>query len=162
MNAGDRQAVEDFLFLEARCLDDARRWEEWLGLYAQDATYWIPYDREQADPIHQASIIYEDKPLLDARIRKLKHPRSWSQQPPGRTARVVGNVTIDGGTGAAGELLVHSTFHVLEFRRDAWQPYGGHYTHRLVREGAGLRIRHKRVDLISADGIYEHFIQIPL
>ena len=34
-------AVRDFLYREARYLDD-RQWDEWLELYAQDATFWMP------------------------------------------------------------------------------------------------------------------------
>ena len=34
-------SVRDFLYREARYLDD-RQWDEWLELYAPDATYWMP------------------------------------------------------------------------------------------------------------------------
>jgi benzoate/toluate 1,2-dioxygenase beta subunit len=162
MSAAERTEVEQLLFLEARCLDDARRWDEWLALYTDDATYWIPYHRDQPDPVRHASIMYEDKALMEVRIRKLRHPRSWSQQPPSRTARVVGNVMIDGADADTGELIVHSSFNMLEFRNDSHQAYGGEYTHRLARHGGGFKIRHKRIDLISADGIYERLIQVPI
>ena len=35
------EAVRDFLYREARYLDD-RQWDEWLELYAPDATFWMP------------------------------------------------------------------------------------------------------------------------
>ena len=33
--------VEQFLFQEARLLDE-RRFEEWLSLFSDDGVYWIP------------------------------------------------------------------------------------------------------------------------
>lgn len=158
----DVRKVEQFLFLEARCLDDAERWDEWLELFTDDARYWIPYRKDQPDPVYHASIIYEDKPLMEARIRKLQHPRSWSQQPRSRTARIVGNILLDGITPDAGDIIVHSSFQMQEFRLHKYQPYAGEYTHHLVEYGSGFKIRYKRVDLISGDGIYEQLIQIPI
>ena len=40
--------VQQFLFHEARLLDE-RRLQEWLGLYAEDAEYWVPYSLEPAE-----------------------------------------------------------------------------------------------------------------
>ena len=42
------EAVRDFLYREARYLDD-KQWDEWLELYASDATFWMPAwdDRDQ-------------------------------------------------------------------------------------------------------------------
>jgi ketosteroid isomerase-like protein len=41
--------VEQFLFREARLLDQ-QRLDEWLALFAEDATYWVPLERGQKDP----------------------------------------------------------------------------------------------------------------
>ena len=35
------EAARDFLYREARYLDD-KQWDEWLELYASDATFWMP------------------------------------------------------------------------------------------------------------------------
>ena len=34
-------AVRDFLYREARNLDD-KDWDSWLELYAADASFWMP------------------------------------------------------------------------------------------------------------------------
>ena len=152
--------VEQFLYREARCLDEPARWEEWLDLFTDDGTYWLPYTRNQPDPLDTPSIVYEDKILLAIRIRRLRHPHAWAQEPESRTARIVGNVMIDTEDPTTGELTVQSTFQMLEFRADRHLAYGGAYTHRLMPHGSSYKIRQKRVDLISADGIYEDIIQM--
>ena len=42
-------AAEAFLLHEARLLDEAR-WDEWLALFTDDATYWVPSQPGQAEP----------------------------------------------------------------------------------------------------------------
>ncbi|MBV8111708.1 MAG: hypothetical protein JO012_18275, partial [Hyphomicrobiales bacterium] len=37
----DRAAFETFLIQEARLLDE-RRFREWMELFAEDGTYWVP------------------------------------------------------------------------------------------------------------------------
>ncbi len=161
-NGADLSDIEQFLYSEAACLDDRDRWEEWLGLFTDDAMYWMPYSKDQPDPVNHASMVYEDKLLRAVRVAKLKHPRAWSQQPPSRTARIVGNVMIGGRDAKTGDVIVHSTFNMLEFRRDRATAYGGTYTHHLRRGKDGWRIAMKRVDLITGDGIYEQIIQLPI
>ena len=158
----DPREIEQVLYREAYCLDDRARWDEWLTLYTDDALYWIPYSREQTDSVNHASICLEDKLMMEVRLGKLRHPRSWSQQPQSRTARVIGNVMIDGVDPKTGEVTVRSSFTMTEFRRDRHQPYAGHYTHRLRRVKGEWKIAHKRVDLVSGDGVYESFIQVPI
>ena len=158
--ATDIREVERFLYREARCLDDSARWDEWLGLFADEGTYWIPYTREQRDAIDMPSIVYEDKILLAIRIGRLRHPHAWGQHPATRTSRIVGNVMIDAEDPATGEMTVASTLHMMEYRNDRYLQYGGHCSWRLVRVDGELRILQKRVDLISADGVYEDIIQV--
>ena len=156
----EMREVEQFLFHEARCLDERSRWKDWLELFTPDGTYWIPYTREQTDFLDTPSIVYEDRPLLALRIERTLHPHAWSQDPETRTARVVGNVMLEGRDTASGDLLVRSSFIMLEFRADRHLHYGGSYLHRLARSDGRLRIRQKRVELISGDGIYEDIIQV--
>ena len=43
----DRGVFEDFLIEEARILDE-RRFRDWMGLFAEDGTYWVPAAPDQA------------------------------------------------------------------------------------------------------------------
>ena len=43
-----RSEIEQLLYHEAWLLDQGRL-DEWLGLYTDDATYWIPLEANQAE-----------------------------------------------------------------------------------------------------------------
>src|SRR5262245_11137215 len=91
---------EDFLVHEARLLDEAR-FDEWLALFSEDACYWVPSEPDQASPRDTVSLMYDDRRLLETRVRRLASPRIYSQEPRSRTSRVVTNVSLadaDGGS----------------------------------------------------------------
>jgi benzoate/toluate 1,2-dioxygenase beta subunit len=150
--------VAAFLFREARLLD-ARDWPAWLDLFAPEGMYWVPLEHGQTDPIGHASLFYEDALMREVRARRLEEKRAWSQQPVTQAARIVGNVVLL--PAPEGEIVVGSTFHMLEWRRSAHRMLGGQYTHRLRPAGEEFRILLKRVDLIDCDApqdILETFI----
>ncbi len=146
------QEISAFLFHEASLLD-ARRWHDWLGLFAESGMYWVPLTHGQTDPINHASLFYEDALLREVRARRLEEKRAWSQQPVTQAARIVGNIRLL--PEQEGDIVVASTFHMLEWRRRDQRMLGGQYTHRLRREGGGLRIVLKRVDLISCEDVQD-------
>ncbi|MDB5819710.1 MAG: aromatic-ring-hydroxylating dioxygenase [Rhizobacter sp.] len=115
-------AVEQFVYLEARLLDE-RRFDEWLALWTADGMYWMPRKPEQASPYDHISLMWEDAMLREVRVKRLTNPNNWSQQPPTRSARLVGNVMIDGRT-AAGELVVRAGFQLTEWRSSQQQMAG--------------------------------------
>jgi benzoate/toluate 1,2-dioxygenase beta subunit len=150
----DRAVFEEFLIEEARLLD-ARRFRDWMGLFTEDGTYWVPAVPDQTRPFDQASLFYDDRDLMKTRIERLEHPRIHVQTPASRTAHIVGNVVVDEADHAKGEFLVGSTFIMVEFRDDAQRLFAGRQQHRLRRHGEGFRIVHKRVDLINCDCAFE-------
>ena len=77
----DRAAFETFLIQEARLLDE-RRFREWMELFAEDGTYWVPAAPDQASPFDQASLFYDDRDLMKTRVDRLDHPRIHVQTPP--------------------------------------------------------------------------------
>ena len=148
----DVAECEQFLIHEARLLDDGR-FDEWLALFTADAWYWVPSEPNQASPRDTISLIYDDRRLLETRVRRLASPRIYSQEPRSRTSRIVANVTIEEADGQA--CTVRSKFQLLEYRRNAQTPYAGTSFHRLVRAGDGIRIAWKRVDLVNCDAALE-------
>jgi benzoate/toluate 1,2-dioxygenase beta subunit len=140
---------EQFLYHEARLLD-TQRYEEWLGLFTDDATYWVPLEQNQKDPFETSSIIHDDRTLLELRVRQARHPRAHARQPLARTVHQVGNVTVSEENG--GEITVDSTLHLTEFRNEKQRLYGALVQHRLRRAGEGFRIAHKRVELVNSEG----------
>jgi 3-phenylpropionate/cinnamic acid dioxygenase small subunit len=146
----DVARCEQFLVHEARLLDDGR-FDEWLALFTEDAWYWIPTEPEQQSPFDTLSLIYDDRRLLETRVRRLKSPRIYSQEPPSRTSRIVANVTVEEVTADRSACTVRSKFLVLENRRAAQRLFGGTARHRLAQLDGNLRIAWKRVDLLNCD-----------
>lgn len=141
--------TEQFLYHEARLLD-TQRYEEWLGLFTEDATYWVPLEQGQGDPFETSSIIHDDRTLLELRVKQARHPRAHSRLPLARTVHQVGNVMLLGES--EGELRVASTLQLVEFRAERQRVWGALVEHRLRRADAGFKIAHKRVDLVNSEG----------
>jgi benzoate/toluate 1,2-dioxygenase beta subunit len=138
---------EEFLFHEARLLDE-QRFEEWLALFTDDATYWVPLEQDQKDPHETSSLIYDDRTLLELRVKQFRHPRAHARAPLPRTVHQVSNVM-------AHDLVVSSNLTVVEFRNDKQRLWAGLVEHRLVRNGDGFRIARKRIDLVNSTGEIE-------
>jgi 3-phenylpropionate/cinnamic acid dioxygenase small subunit len=143
-----RSEVEQFLYREAWLLDHGRL-EEWLGLFTDDATYWIPLQADQTDPLTTSSIVYDDRRLLEVRIRQFQHPRAHARMPAPRTVHQVSNVQVVRAEGDT--LRVGSTLVLLEYRHERQRVWGALVEHRLRRTAAGFRIAAKRIDLVNSE-----------
>jgi benzoate/toluate 1,2-dioxygenase beta subunit len=155
-----RGEVEDILFQQAEYID-SRNYEGWIDLFLPDGSYWIPARPGDTDPKTQLSYMYDDVPSMVARCERLLAFGTAGQQPITRSSHVVGNVRI-GDTTRNGELVVHSRFHVTQFRRDVLTSFAGAYTHHLVGTPDGVKIRLQRVDLIDCDGVHDYILQVYL
>jgi benzoate/toluate 1,2-dioxygenase beta subunit len=150
----DRARLEEFVLHEARLLDE-RRFREWMGLFADDGTYWVPAVPDQKNPFDEASLFYDDRDLMKTRIDRLEHPRIHVQTPPSRTAHLIGNTLVEAVDEAKGEYVVGSTVIMVEYRDEQQRVFAGRQHHRLRREGPSFRIVQKRVDLINCDSAFE-------
>jgi ethylbenzene dioxygenase beta subunit len=156
----DRAWIEEFLMREARLLDE-RRFRDWMEMFAEDGTYWVPAAPDQQSPFDQASLFYDDRDLMRTRIERLEHPRIHVQTPPSRTARLVGNVLVESVDEGKGEYVVGSTVLMVEYRDEQQRVFAGRQHHRLRRDGASFRIVQKRVDLINCDSAFDA-IAVPI
>jgi benzoate/toluate 1,2-dioxygenase beta subunit len=143
-----RADCEDFLIHEARLLDEAR-FDDWLTLFTPEAHYWVPSEPDQKSPLDTVSLMYDDRRLLETRVRRLSSPKIYSQEPRSRTSRIVTNVTID--SAANGVTKVRSKFVMVEYRREEQRLFAGTYLHDLVLIDDAMRIAFKKVDLVNAD-----------
>jgi benzoate/toluate 1,2-dioxygenase beta subunit len=141
--------VEEFLYREARLLD-TQQLEDWLDLFTDDATYWLPLERGQQDPFETSSIIHDDRTLLELRVKQARHPRAHARLPLARTVHQVGNVVVLAEEN--GEIRVASTLTLIEFRNERQRVWGALVEHRLRRAGESFRIAHKRVELVNSEG----------
>lgn len=155
-----RAEAEEFLFTQAEYID-ARKYDSWIGLFTPEGYYWIPARSQDTDPKRQLSFMYDDVPTMAARCERLLDTGTAGQQPITRSSHLVSNVRLGEQT-TDGEVVVHSRFHVTQFRRDVLKYYSGAYTHHLVGTPNGIKIRLQRVDLIDCDGIHDRILQVYL
>ncbi|MFC0386071.1 3-phenylpropionate/cinnamic acid dioxygenase subunit beta [Muricoccus vinaceus] len=98
-----KQEVEEFLYAEAEMLDD-RRFEEWLGLLAEDITYFMPMRRnvkfgqhaERENTKLGAGISWfdEDKWTLTKRVEQILTGVHYAEEPLSRVCHMVTNVQL--------------------------------------------------------------------
>jgi 3-phenylpropionate/cinnamic acid dioxygenase small subunit len=134
-----RRDVEQFLYREARLLDE-RRFHEWLELFTDDVRYWMasrnnryprsskaitvlgPDRRREADLDieEEMAILDETKVTLEGRIARLDTGMAWGEDPPSRTRHIISNVEVEPGD-TASELKVYSNFLVYRTRAETEQ-----------------------------------------
>lgn len=122
--------IEQFLFMEAKLLDD-REYAAWYTLLAEDIHYWAPTRRNrmrrEADKensvIGEVSLFDDDKRTLGWRVNQFLTGQHWAEDPPSRTRHLVSNVVIH-ETEDPDEFLVRSNFlcyrNRLETETDLW------------------------------------------
>jgi benzoate/toluate 1,2-dioxygenase subunit beta len=148
--AVDLRDVEQFLYREARLLDEGR-FDEWLDLFTSDAVYWLPAGAGDTDPDRQVSIIYDTRHEMEKRVARLKSGWAHAQDPPSRTHRVVSNVELSESE-PAGEGLTASTVMVLfALTRHKHAIHSARCEFRLLREGTHWRIARKKVNLLRSN-----------
>jgi ethylbenzene dioxygenase subunit beta len=144
----DARRCEQFLLQEARLLDEGK-FDDWLAMFTPEAWYWVPSETDQADPAETVSLIYDDRRLLETRVRRLASPRMYSQEPRSRTSRIVTNVTVEEAD--RNSATVRSKFMMIEYRREQQRLFGGTMIHRLVQADGRVMIAWKRVNLVNCD-----------
>src|SRR5260221_10955919 len=139
MSLPTRESLIEFVFTEARLLDEAR-YDDWLALFAEDAHYWVPLDgARQEDAQRHASIAYEDRLLLSLRIARLKNPRAYSQQPGSRSQHVLQQPQVERIDHDTNDYRLRTPFVYVEARGEDQMLLAGTWRHDLKRDGSVLR-----------------------
>ena len=151
-NDTDLQAeVTNLVYREAMLLD-RRRWDDWIDLYTEDATYWVPAWASEEDttddPDTQLNLIYlRNRGGLEDRIFRIESRDSYASYPLDRTVHVVSNVlgeNVDGDTiEATANCLVHS------YGKKGSLTRGGMYDFTLTRINGDLKISRKKIVFID-------------
>jgi 3-phenylpropionate/cinnamic acid dioxygenase small subunit len=158
--------VEQFLYREARLLDD-RRFRDWLELFTDDVRYWMTNrsnrypknskaisildpDRYVEDDIgreDELAILDETKETLTGRVARLDTGMAWAEDPPSRTRHMISNIEIEAGD-AEDELRVYSNFIVYRSRAETEEDfYVGARRDVLRRVDGGWKIAHRKLIL---------------
>lgn len=143
-----RQRLCDLVLLEARLLDEAR-YQQWLDLFTDDGHYWIPLAPDQRDALKHASLMYENKLLLDMRVKRLLEARAHSQQLRSRCLHVLQQPTLESLEND--QYVTRCAFSYYEARGDRQQIYGAVAWHHWVVQGDHIALRLKRIELLNCD-----------
>lgn len=165
----EQRLLERFYFHEARLLDN-RQYRQWLGLLSEDIRFVIPSrvnvqvnnrDRGQEDmlgverelegadsmgcPLREEGYL-----LLMLRAERAFKINSWSESPPARTRRIVGNIELLARDDDA--MAVISNFHLYYARPGSESAlYSGQRRDTLLPAADGFRIRRREVVLDYAN-----------
>jgi p-cumate 2,3-dioxygenase beta subunit len=145
-NAVTRSDVEDLLFKEAELLDDWQL-EQWLALFTEDATYYVPSTDLPRDASPDKSLFYiaDDRTRLNERVIRLMKKTAHSEFPRSRTRHLVSNVQIKKIEGD--EVIAVAAFVTYRSKNGNTDAYIGSTRYRLRIVNGELRIREKRCTL---------------
>jgi 3-phenylpropionate/cinnamic acid dioxygenase small subunit len=156
--AVSREEVIDFIYDEARMLDEGR-YSEWLSLWLEDGHYWMPLDYKQTDPHLVTSLLYEDMFMLRLRVERLNGARTFSQKPKSRCHHVIQRPFIDEMDGD--RIVTNTSMHYIETRLDEQFLLALTATHELKVVDGEIRIANKRVDILNCDAAFGNIQLLP-
>lgn len=156
--AVSKEQVIDFLYEEARMLDEGR-YDEWLALWLEDGHYWMPLDYKQIDPHLVTSLLYEDMFMLRLRVERLNGARTFSQKPKSRCHHVIQRPFIDEMTD--NRVVTNTSMHYVETRLDEQFLLALTAVHELAVVDGVLRIANKRVDILNCDAAFGNIQLLP-
>ena len=138
-----RTEVEDLLYHEAELLDT---WQlhDWLALFTEDGTYYVPSTDLPRNASADDSLFYiaDDPVRLRERVIRLMKKTAHSEYPRSRTRHLVSNVRIlEAGPDDIKVAAAFVTYRMKFGNNDA---YVGSTHYRLRRVGGQLRIVEKR------------------
>jgi 3-phenylpropionate/cinnamic acid dioxygenase small subunit len=158
-----QRALEAFYYHEARLLDN-RQYQQWLALVCEDIQYRMPsrvnllvdnrergdeamisVERELEDADSMGTPIREETYVhLAVRVERAFKMNSWSENPPPRTRRIVGNVELMSVEGDVYNVV--SNFHLYYARpgtRDFL--YSGQRRDVLIPEGDSFKLKEREL-----------------
>lgn len=144
--------AERFLYHEAELLDELR-YDEWVGLLADDIRYLLPStDVPLGDPTTDLFVICDDRTRLLGRVQRLQSRHAHADYPHPRTRRFITNVQVDPADGA--DLYeIRANFQVVSLRVGRIGTFIGQYRHlvRIAECGPRFVVRRANLDLESLD-----------
>ncbi|WP_321818414.1 MULTISPECIES: aromatic-ring-hydroxylating dioxygenase subunit beta [unclassified Paraburkholderia] len=139
----NRTEVEDLLFYEAELLDS---WQlhDWLALFTEDGTYYVPSTDLPRNASADESLFYiaDDPVRLRERVIRLMKKTAHSEYPRSRTRHLISNIRIlEAGPD---EIRVAAAFVTYRMKFGSSDAYIGSTNYRLRRVDGQLRIIEKR------------------
>lgn len=145
--------VSQFLFREARMLDEWRLREWYDQMLTDDIRYCVPATDVRGEAPDALGLIDDDAARLRQRIEQLLNGEVWCEDPRSRTNRMISNVEILADQGSY--LEVAANVVAYRFGHGRSDAYVGKCRFELVPEGESFRIR-RRVVVLDHETLYEH------
>lgn len=138
-----------FVWAEADMLDRLD-YRPWLKLWTDRGRYIVPIERDAPDHADTLNILYDDKTMREARVKRLLSGFSMSSAPPARTVRTVSRfVTLARDETS---ITLRAAQMLAEYKYEHMRLLPADLTYRILRAPDGsLRIDEKIVTLINAD-----------
>ena len=149
-----KDQIQALIHKEAALLDQTQL-DDWLDLYAEDGSYWIPMD-ENCDPLKDSSIIYDDIERLKMRVEQIMRQRRVAQEPASQTLRLISNIDIaDSEQGYQAEATY--SMLLMEMRSGDWRQrglgqinhYPAHCKATFKKIDGVWKIQHKQIKLLN-------------
>ncbi|MBV1952236.1 MAG: aromatic-ring-hydroxylating dioxygenase subunit beta [Cycloclasticus sp.] len=149
MDALTKEQAVDVIINESAALDH-RQWDEWTGMYTEDATYWMPAWVDEynltTNPKREISLIYySDRSGLEDRIFRIRTELSFATTPLPRTCHINSNFRVS--ENEAGEIVIHSSWVTHCFSLKKSREAYGVQEHRLRKTDDGLKICYRKITL---------------
>jgi 3-phenylpropionate/cinnamic acid dioxygenase small subunit len=148
------QEAAEFVWLEADLLD-TQDYAAWLALWTAAGRYVIPIERSGEDYADRLNVVYDDRLMREARVKRLQSGLSTSANPSARTVRTVSRFRAL--EAAAGVTRLRCAQHLVEYKYDRTRTLAADVSYRLVRTGTGtgtgggIALDEKVVQLINSD-----------
>ena len=140
--------IQQLLYREAALLDS---WQltEWLNLFTDDGSYFVPptdIPAEEADPAKHLYYIADNHDRLTERVIRLDKKTCHSEFPRSKVQHLVSNILIDDAADN-GELKVKAAFVVYRSKNGGTDTFMGHYDYVLREVNGELKIVKKTCNL---------------
>ena len=140
------QQARDMVMLEGHLLD-RRDWDNWLDLYWEEASYWLPAwksdDTPTSDPARELSLIYyANRSGLEDRVFRIRTDQSLASSPLLRSCHIVSITNVLELPN--GDIHVDANWVVHVYRLEKAHAFFGQQTHIIRRFGTDLKFISRR------------------
>jgi p-cumate 2,3-dioxygenase beta subunit len=144
VSAEVQHVIQQFLYREAELLD-AWQMEDWLTLYAENASYVIPSTSSDPNYVGALPLISDDRERLAGRVRRLMSRQAHANNPHPRTRHTLSNIRVQE---EKDRFWVRANFIIYSMRNRETNVLMGEYHYALLRTGqAEFLIEQKRAVL---------------
>jgi len=138
------------VYAEAAAID-GKDFDAWLDMLTDDVLYWMPLRRGQQEADAYNALYFEDRLLLQVRVQRLQDGTAFSQSPPSWCQHVLQQPKVTAMDPAMNVYASETPFIYVEAQQDSQFLLAGVLHHAFVLDGARLRIRRKRIELLNRE-----------